>query len=119
MLSQLVIWAEVFGGEGVYHRSSVFKENLLTGELCGIEGSEGEGVMLDAGGFGIGKRVMEVQRIAGYIGGKYGVGTGTETTIDKVGIGENAHQEKGQETDQKQDGDEEFFGDFWTMHRAP
>ena len=107
------------GGKGIYHGSPVFKENLLTGELCGIEGSEREGIIFDAGGFRVGKCVVKVKRIAGYVGGKDGVGTGAEAAIDEVGVGKRAHHKKGQKTDQKQKGDEEFFGKFRIMHRTP
>ena len=57
--------------------------------------------------------------IAGYVGGKDGVGTGAEAAIDEVGVGKRAHHKKGQKTDQKQKGDEEFFGKFRIMHRTP
>ena len=119
LLSQPVIGTEISGGKGIYHGSPVFKENLLTGELCGIEGSEREGIIFDAGGFRVGKCVVKVKRIAGYVGGEDGVGTGAEAAIDEVGVGKRAHHKKGQKTDQKQKGDEEFFGKFRIMHRTP
>ena len=50
---------------------------------------------------------MKVKRIAGYVGGEDGVGTGAEAAIDEVGVGKRAHHKKGQKTDQKQKGDEE------------
>ena len=53
------------------------------------------------------------------VGGKDGVGTGAEAAIDEVGVGKRAHHKKGQKTDQKQKGDEEFFGKFRIMHRTP
>lgn len=78
-----------------------------------------EGIIFDAGGFRVGKCVVKVKRIAGYVGGKDGVGTGAEAAIDEVGVGKRAHHKKGQKTDQKQKGDEEFFGKFRIMHRTP
>lgn len=55
---------------------------------------------------------MKVKRIAGYVGGEDGVGTGAEAAIDEVGVGKRAHHKKGQKTDQKQKGDEEFLESF-------
>lgn len=118
-LSQLVIGTEISGGKGIYHGSPVFKENLLTGELRGIEGSERVGIISDAGRFRVGKCVVKVKWIAGYVGGKEGVGTGAEAAIDEVRVGKSAHHKKGQKTEQKQNGDEEFFRKFRTTHRTP
>ena len=87
--------------------------------LLFIEGSEREGIIFDAGGFRVGKCVVKVKRIAGYVGGEDGVGTGAEAAVDEVGVGKRAHHKKGQKTDQKQKGDEEFFGKFRIMHRTP
>lgn len=49
-----------------------------------------EGIIFDAGGFRVGKCVVKVKRIAGYVGGKDGVGTGAEAAIDEVGVGKRA-----------------------------
>ena len=72
-----------------------FEEDLLGGKLGGVEGSEGEGVVLDTGGLGVGEGVVEVQRVGGYIGGEDGIGAGAETAVDEVGVGEDTHQEEG------------------------
>lgn len=72
-----------------------FSRRIFWAESWVGRSSEGEGVVLDTGGLGVGEGVVEVQRVGGYISGEDGIGAGAETAVDEVGVGEDTHQEEG------------------------